>query len=112
MVLELDMDRPWYDVDQQADAIARARQRLLDRGWTLYKVASLCSPDQQLLVRTGYSSGEFYLEVRRWSQERANRHVTSVDPYEPVAYLRLHPRMDNLPDAAIGLVLSESGALR
>jgi hypothetical protein len=98
-----------YTLDQLQGAIDRLRDQLAARGWTPFKSFELRSPDEQWTVRTGYASGETYLRINRYSQDRADRHVVSIEPYGPVAYLRLHRRMDTEPSVAIRDTMREAG---
>lgn len=88
------------------EPIDQLRAQLADKGWTPYKSAELRDPTEKWTVRSGYCGGETYLQVNRFSQERFDRHITSVDPYETVAQVRLWPRMDEDPSELIRLVLS------
>lgn len=84
-------------LDELQRPIDQLRSRLEELGWAPYKSAELRDPEGRWTVRSGYCGGETYLQINRFSQQRFDQHVSSVDPYEPVARVRLWPRMDDDP---------------
>jgi hypothetical protein len=91
-------------------AVELLLEQLKENGWTRYKASELIDPTKQWTVRTGYSGGEAYIQINRFSQEAADRHIAELDPYQQVGHrLRLHPRMEQSPEAAIQELITAAG---
>lgn len=96
-------------LDELQRPIDALHHRLTMLGWVRYKASELIDPTKQWTVRTGYVGGETYVQVNRYSQVRKDLHIASVDPFEKIAYLRLHPAMDDDPGSAVVRIIDQTG---